>query len=102
MVLSIAIWQSQFNISDLFAHSFIWPIDRTVSGATTLTQSGPGCNGNEGVLLVPQISKAEASPSDGLMSYLGHSLGSSYPSAEMQLVYSIAPGDWAEFVQRWR
>ena len=34
------------------------------------------------------------SPSDYLVSYLGHSLGG-YPSAEMQSVYSIAPADWA-------
>ena len=32
--------------------------------------------------------------SDGLMSYLGHLLEGSYSSAEMQSVYSIAPGDW--------
>ena len=29
------------------------------------------------------------------MSYLGHSLGESNLSAEMQLVYSAAPVDWA-------
>ena len=29
------------------------------------------------------------------MSYLGHSLGESYLSAEMQPVYSTVPGDWA-------
>ena len=30
------------------------------------------------------------------MSYLGHSLGESYPSAEFQSVYSTALADWAE------
>ena len=30
--------------------SSIQPIDRTLSGATTLKQSGPGSDGNEGVL----------------------------------------------------
>ena len=30
-----------------------------------------------------------------LVSYLGHSLGVSYPSAEMQSVYSTDPADWA-------
>ena len=34
-----------------------------------------------------------ASPSDYLVSYLGHSLGKSYPSAEMQSVYSVALAD---------
>ena len=33
--------------------SFIWPIDRTLSGATTPGQSGPGSDGNEGVLRIP-------------------------------------------------
>ena len=31
-------------------HSSIWPIDRTLSGAITLGQSGPGRNDNEGIL----------------------------------------------------
>ena len=34
--------------------SSIWPIDRTLSGATTPSQSGPGSDGNEGVLHIPQ------------------------------------------------
>ena len=33
--------------------------------------------------------------SDCFVSYLGHSLRVSYPSAEVQSVYSIAPADWA-------
>ena len=38
----------------------------------------------------------EALPLDCLMSYPGHSLvGSSYPSAEMESVYSTAPADCA-------
>ena len=35
----------------------IWSIDRTLSGATTLSQSGPGSNYNEGLLHIAQISK---------------------------------------------
>ena len=38
--------------------STIRPIDRTLSGATTSGQSGPRSNGNEGLLHIPQISKA--------------------------------------------
>ena len=34
----------------------IWPIDKTLSGATTPGQSEPGSNGNEGVLHIPQSS----------------------------------------------
>ena len=44
---------------------------RTLSGATTPGQSGPGRNGNEGIVHIPQISQAGALPSDGLMSYPG-------------------------------
>ena len=43
---------TQFSISTQF--SSIWPIDRTLSGATTQSQNGPGSDGNEGVLLSPQ------------------------------------------------
>ena len=59
-------------------------------------QSGPGSNGNEGVLCIPQIPSITGTPpSDCLMLYLGHSLGGSCPSAEMQSVYSTAPADRA-------
>ena len=37
-------------------------------------QNGPGSNDNEEVLHIPQIFKAEALPSDSLISYPGHSL----------------------------
>ena len=33
--------------------SSIWPIDGILTGITTLDQSGPRSNGNEGVLLIP-------------------------------------------------
>ena len=36
-----------------------------------------------------------ASQSDCFVSYLGHSLGKSYPYAEKPLVYSAVPADWA-------
>ena len=73
----------------------IWPIDKTLSADTTPGQSGPESDGNEGVLRVPQSpSIAEASPSDCLVSPSGHSLGESYPFAEMQLEHSTASADW--------
>ena len=66
----------------------------TLSGATTPIQSGPGSDGNKGVLCIPQSSSiTEASSSVCLVSYLGHLLGKSYPSAEMQSVYSAALTD---------
>ena len=77
-----------------------WPIYRILSGATTLGQSGPGSDGNEGVLCIPQSSSnTGTSPSDWLLLCLGHLLGESYPSAEIQSVYSTAPTDWV--IENW-
>ena len=66
-----------------------------LSGTTIPGQSGPRSNGNEGVLRIPQSSSITGiSQSDCLVSYPEHSLwGGSYPSAEVQLVYSTAPAD---------
>ena len=76
--------------------SSIWPIDRTLSGATTTDQSRPGSDGNEEVLHIPQSpSITEGSPSDSFLSYLGHFWGESYPSTKMQSVYSAAPANRA-------
>ena len=58
------------------SNSYIWPIDRTLSDATTPGESGPGSDGNVGVLHVPQSSCiTEVLPSDCLVSYQGHLLG---------------------------
>ena len=54
-----------------------------------------GSNGNENVFHIPQSSRAEFLPSDSLASYPGHMLGESYPSAEIQPVYSTTPANWA-------
>ena len=51
-------------------------MDRTLQGATSPEETGPGSNGNQGELHIPQISKAGASPSDGLIPYPEHSMGS--------------------------
>ena len=59
----------------------------TQSGPTTPSQSGPGSNGIERVGHIPEIYKAGASPSDGLMSYSGHSFGWGLTA---QSVYSTA------------
>ena len=76
--------------------SSIWPMDRTLLGATTTSQSGPGSDGNEGVLHISQsFSITGASPSDCLVSYPRHLLGELFSSAEMQSVYSAAPADCA-------
>ena len=39
-----------------------------------MVQSGPGSNGNEGVLHISQSFRTGTSSSDNLVSYLGHSL----------------------------
>ena len=62
----------------------IWPIDRTITGANTLGQSGPGSNDNEGVTHIFQKSRAGASPSDLFSVISEHILvGESYASEEM-------------------
>ena len=84
----------QFSINKLF--SSIWPIDRTLSGATTPGQSETRSDGNKGVLHIPQSSSiTETSPTDCLVSYPGTSLGVFHPSAEIQFLYSTAPANWA-------
>ena len=76
------------------SNSSILHIDKTLSGATTPGQSGPGHYGNEWVLHIPQSSKYGASPSNCLMSYPGHSLvGGSYPLPTCKSVYSTASVD---------
>ncbi len=54
----LAYYDSASNVI-LFAHSLnrktvLFDIDRTLSSATTPGDSGPGSNGNEGVLHIPQ------------------------------------------------
>ena len=66
------------------SNTSIQPIDRTLSGATTPGQGGPGSDGNKGVPCILQSSSITgASASHCLVSYPGHSLGESYSSAEM-------------------
>ena len=68
----------QFNRSKQFTS--IWPIDRTLSGATTPGQSTPGSNSYDGVLCILQSSSITGiSPSDCFLSYPEHSLWSLTP-----------------------
>ena len=54
----------------------IWPINRTLSGVTTPSQSRHGSDGKEGVPHIPQNSSITgASPSDLFYVISGHSLG---------------------------
>ena len=71
---TVLLQRIQFCISTQF--SSVWPINRTLLGATTPGQSKPGSDGNEEVLSIPQSSSiTETSPSDCLVSYPGHLLG---------------------------
>ena len=66
--LTIQFQTVQFNISTQI--TCIWPIVRTLSGVTTPSQSGPGSDGNKGVLHIPQSSFINgASSSDCLVTY---------------------------------
>ena len=86
----------QFSINTQF--SSVWPIDSTLSGTSTLGLRRPGSDVSKGVLCIPQSSKITGlSQSDCLVSYLGHSLGESYLSAEMQSVYSADQANWVSF-----
>ena len=78
----------------------IWPIDKILSDATTLGQSGPWSNGNEGVLCISKIPETGCSPSDWFTWYPGYTLGAggSYPFAEMQSEYSTALANWARMI----
>ena len=67
-------------------------MDRTLSGAATPGQSGPGSDGNEEVLCIPQSSSITVTSSfDCLMSCAGHSL---WEGVLLQSVYIRAPDDW--------
>ena len=67
----------------------------TLSGATISGQNGRKSDGNKEILRIPQsFSITGASLSEFLVSYPRYSLGESYPSVEMQSVYSTTPADW--------
>ena len=74
MVQTVLFQTIQFSKSSQYS-SFL-PIDWTLSGDTTLSQSGPGSDGNEEVLRIPQSSSITGnSQPDCLVLYPGRSLG---------------------------
>ena len=88
---------NSYNLTSIIClHTVLFYFTRsTLPGTTTPGQGRPGSDGNEGVLHIIRISKAGPLPSD-LVSSLEHSLErGSYPSAEMQSTYFIAPTNWA-------
>ena len=49
----------------------------------------------KGYTAFPETPELLVSSSDFSVSYPGHALGASYPTAEMKSVYSTASADWA-------
>ena len=63
-----------WTLPNSILNSSIWPIDRALSGASTLVQNGPGNDSNEGVLHIAQSSSITGTlPSDCSVLYTGHS-----------------------------
>ena len=56
-------------------NSSIWSIDGSLTITTTLGQSGPKSNSNEGILRIHQNFRTGTTLSDDLVSYLGYSFG---------------------------
>ena len=84
----------QLSISMQFISILL--LDKTLSRATPPDQSEPGSDRNDRTLRIPQSSSVtRTTPSDCLVSYLGHSFRESYSSARKQLVFSTALADWA-------
>ena len=70
------------------SNNSIQPIDRTLLGAITLGQSGPGSNGNEEVVSITQSSSITGTSPFNVKSKTLIEGWGFYPSAEMQSVYS--------------
>ena len=84
------------NLPSQYLVNSILSIDVNLTITTSLGQSGPGSNGYEGVLQIPQSLRTGISPSDAVLSYPRLSLWVFYPSAEVQSIYSTAPADWVQ------
>ena len=86
MSTKVLIQTIQFSLSTQFIS--ICPIDRVLSDATTPGQSGPGSNGNEGVLcILKSFSNIGAWQSNCLVSYTEHSL--------VEGLTPTTPANWA-------
>ena len=72
----------------------LWPIDRSLSIATTPGESRAGRNDNEGVYCIPQnLDITGTSPSDYLELLPGYTLEESYPSRDARDVMVIVVGN---------
>ena len=78
------------------SNSSICPIDKTKSSVNTLSQSGPGSNGNkEGTTNSPNLQDWSLT----IICFISRTLvvEESYLSEEMQSVYSTAQANWASY-----
>ena len=87
LFLTIQFSMSFVCIQFKMSNSSIWSIDRTLTVATTLGQSGPESDGNDGVLGIPQSSRPRALPSYCLGSYPGHLFGRVLPLSRDGIVF---------------
>ena len=86
--MKIRCWSIQF--------SSFWPLDRTISDATSSGLSWYGSHGNKGVQHISQNSSIPGDLTIRLFSVIFRAcIGGGLPSAEMQPVYSATPADWA-------
>ena len=69
-------------------------MNRTLSGAITLSTSGPRSNGNERTPYMPPNSKTGASPSDGFVQYPGHLFGWEVCRDAVGVFYSLRWQSW--------
>ena len=89
-VKTVLLQTIQFSIVMQF--SSIYPKDRAPPDATTLGQNGLGCDCDEGVLHIPQISSITGTlPSNCLVSYTGHSLGRGLTTLQRCSRYILRP-----------
>ena len=91
--LTVLIQMIQFSISMQLV--LFNPKIGPFSGATILGQSGPGSNGNEGVLRIPQSSCITlTSPSNCFVSYPGLSLWGVIPLCKDAVGVFYSPSRW--------
>ena len=77
-------------------NSYIWPTDKTLSGATSTGQSGPGVDDNEELSIPQSSSITGASPLDCLMSYPRHLLAGEVLSFSRDVVNVFYSPTWLE------
>ena len=80
-------------------NSFIRPLDKTLSGATTPRLSERGSDGNEGVMWNSSKLQHYWCLNIWLFIVIYRTIvGESYSSAEIQSVYSAAPAEWTTHI----